>query len=224
MLSQSHVSALLPFPRQQLFRPWGSTAATRAGSLSVIAVQAVELQDRASGPPSSSNSPQDVGQWRREGSPQALQKQPHVPGTLPDLLRVFFLHPTPLFATSCLLALSWARCQSPLSWLDLPVAVVGSICWVMQEWFVHARLLHSSFDWLGESLLLLLLLLLLNNSLPLLLNSVASPPPPPLPPSPCPSPPPLLLLLPPPSVQGDRSMRRTTHRTTFIYLLTAWTS
>lgn len=76
-----------------------------------------------------------------------------VPRTMEQAMTTFFVHPSPVSVVLGLVALLAARCQYHYaSWWELPVAgcVVGT--WLVQEWLVHRKLLHSTFAWFGRDI------------------------------------------------------------------------
>ncbi len=106
--------------------------------------------------------------------PADVLHQP-VPRTMKQAMTTFFVHPSPVSVVLGLVALLAARCQYHYaSWWELP-GLVLSVCksaaqvpnsgllapavagcvvgtWLVQEWLVHRKLLHSTFAWFGEAL------------------------------------------------------------------------
>lgn len=80
--------------------------------------------------------------WRGETKP--------TPGTLPGVMTTFFSHPSVLLVLAALAALLPLRTQMPVGLMDLAVGVSTVLIWLLQEWVIHAKLLHSSFDWAGK--------------------------------------------------------------------------
>lgn len=74
-----------------------------------------------------------------------------VPATLPSALATFFTHPSALLILAALAGLAAWRASYPLDpAADAAVAASVAAFWLVQEWVVHALLLHSSWDWLGR--------------------------------------------------------------------------
>lgn len=74
-----------------------------------------------------------------------------VPRTLAQALATFGRHPSTLLILAGLAALLLWRAQSPLHpGADAAVATAVAAGWCLQEWAVHALLLHSKRDWVGR--------------------------------------------------------------------------
>mmetsp|Transcript_39571 Transcript_39571/g.112228 ORF Transcript_39571/g.112228 Transcript_39571/m.112228 type:complete len:297 (-) Transcript_39571:1502-2392(-) len=80
--------------------------------------------------------------WRGENKP--------APKELGEVLLVFFTHPSVLAIVTALTCLGSLRLGYLVTWADATVS--SGICslWLLQEWVIHAKLLHSSFDWMGK--------------------------------------------------------------------------
>ncbi|PSC73834.1 fatty acid hydroxylase isoform B [Micractinium conductrix] len=78
-------------------------------------------------------------------------REQEVPCTLRGALALFFSHPSSLLILAGLLAVAAVRVQSPVHpAADVGVAAGVAALWCLQEWVVHAWLLHSPFDWAGR--------------------------------------------------------------------------
>lgn len=78
-------------------------------------------------------------------------REQEVPKTLPQAAATFCSHPSTILILAGLGALLWARVQQPLHPVtDAAVAAAVAGGWCLQEWAVHALLLHSKFDWVGR--------------------------------------------------------------------------
>lgn len=75
-----------------------------------------------------------------------------VPRTLRGALATFFSHPSSLLILAGIAALLYWRAQLPggRPGADAAVAAAVAAGWCVQEWAVHALLLHSKRDWLGK--------------------------------------------------------------------------
>jgi hypothetical protein len=74
-----------------------------------------------------------------------------VPRTLHQALSTFFTNPSPLLILLGIAGLLAWRARSPLHpAADLAVPAAVAAWWCLQEWVVHALLLHSKRDWLGS--------------------------------------------------------------------------
>ena len=76
-----------------------------------------------------------------------------VPRTPSTALFTFFSHPTAKFICTALLLCIVARCQLavPISISDVAVGLGTALFWLVQEWFIHEKLLHSKHTWFGET-------------------------------------------------------------------------
>lgn len=74
-----------------------------------------------------------------------------VPSTLAGALATFFTHPSALLILGALAALLYVRSAYPAHpAADAAVAAAVAVFWCLQEWVIHAKLLHSQGDWLGR--------------------------------------------------------------------------
>ena len=72
-------------------------------------------------------------------------------------MHVFFSEATPRFIATVLVATLAARGVVASTGVGISVLEVGamvgtSIVWVIQEWFLHDKLLHSDFEWFGKDI------------------------------------------------------------------------
>jgi len=75
-----------------------------------------------------------------------------VPRTLNDCVRLFASYSSPRLIAAGILLLVAARAQSPVSLQDLLVVMTVAAFWALQEWALHAKALHSDFDWFGRTI------------------------------------------------------------------------
>jgi len=82
-----------------------------------------------------------------------------VPRTLSAALWMFFTHPSILLILCGLAGLVAGRFSfsGPSSsllqiFLECSLVLLTIVGWILQEWFLHRFLLHSSFDWFGREI------------------------------------------------------------------------
>lgn len=77
-----------------------------------------------------------------------------VPRTRLDAAYKFFRHPTALFISGALTASATARATIgvPIGLVDVAAALATALFWFVQEWLIHARLLHSATPWYGSEI------------------------------------------------------------------------
>jgi len=75
----------------------------------------------------------------------------NVPRTRREAAATFFAHPTARFIVAAFLAAVTARvrCAPPLGFDDAAAVALTAPAWCVQEWLIHARLLHASRPWHG---------------------------------------------------------------------------
>ncbi|KAI3424792.1 hypothetical protein D9Q98_008179 [Chlorella vulgaris] len=106
---------------------------------------------RAPPTPAAASNPQSTRSGGAVSLAAAQGKEQEVPCTLSHALTVFLTHPSSLLIIGALGGLLAWRAQYPLpTAVDAAVAACVAAGWCLQEWAVHALLLHSSFDWLGR--------------------------------------------------------------------------
>lgn len=80
------------------------------------------------------------------------------PGTLANAVSLFMSYSTPRFIVAMLGVSIAARCclaasaAAPLAIVDAAWAVAVAAFWVVQEWVLHDKLLHSDFEWFGKDI------------------------------------------------------------------------
>eukprot|EP00270_Netrium_digitus_P004395 TRINITY_DN15477_c0_g1_i1.p1 TRINITY_DN15477_c0_g1~~TRINITY_DN15477_c0_g1_i1.p1 ORF type:complete len:229 (-),score=10.48 TRINITY_DN15477_c0_g1_i1:268-954(-) len=74
----------------------------------------------------------------------------NVPSTLGSAARVFFSRPSIVVSMATSLVIGFIRLQIPWTISDPFVMLTVTLWWLFQEWFIHAKLLHSVFDWWGR--------------------------------------------------------------------------
>lgn len=80
-----------------------------------------------------------------------------VPRTMREAFSTFFSRASILLALfGAVSAVMWRiyiiHPHHPLTTLDAKVVVATSLSWILQEWFLHAKLLHSPFSWWGKDI------------------------------------------------------------------------
>eukprot|EP00884_Botryococcus_braunii_P014249 jgi/Botrbrau1/22825/Bobra.0132s0148.1 len=75
-----------------------------------------------------------------------------VPRTLQEAFWVFLTSGPPLFTFGALLVSLWWRSQAPYSMVDLAVAGGTAMWWLVQEYVLHAKFLHSTIPWFGREI------------------------------------------------------------------------
>jgi len=76
----------------------------------------------------------------------------NVPSTVPGAIATFFAHPTAQFISVALtLSLSIRASLGPPTPADALAAAATALFWIVQEWFIHDKLLHSERPWFGET-------------------------------------------------------------------------
>lgn len=76
----------------------------------------------------------------------------NVPTTVNAALATFFGHPTARFICAAFaMALSGRVRLGGLSAVDAVAGLATAIIWVLQEWVIHDKLLHSEHSWFGET-------------------------------------------------------------------------
>jgi hypothetical protein len=75
-----------------------------------------------------------------------------VPKTWEEVVTVFFSQPSVLLPAAAILVLGAYRLQQPFSLVDPVVSAGVAAFWLLQEWVVHAKLLHSDFQWFGKDI------------------------------------------------------------------------
>jgi hypothetical protein len=91
-------------------------------------------------------------QQRPDGPAAQMGKHEHVPETLPEVLSTYFLNPGIASVHATLLLVAAWRSARPLGAADAAAALLAVSFWLLQEWAIHAKLLHSSFDWPGKDI------------------------------------------------------------------------
>ncbi|GJP38395.1 hypothetical protein CLOM_g22837 [Closterium sp. NIES-68] len=84
---------------------------------------------------------------------QQQEAQQQVPRTMAQAIRCFVKQPGVLLGIAAMLSAICLRAMH-LHWgiQDTAVAAAAVCWWVLQEWVLHAKLLHSSFAWWGRSI------------------------------------------------------------------------
>jgi hypothetical protein len=77
-----------------------------------------------------------------------------VPRTRLDAAYKFFRHPTALFISGALTSSAAARATLgvPFGLADVAAALATALFWLVQEWVIHAHLLHSATPWYGSEI------------------------------------------------------------------------
>jgi len=74
-----------------------------------------------------------------------------VPSTVLEATQTFFSHPTAQFIVAAFGLSTAARCQLGVFTVADPLAFLAtSSFWMVQEWLIHDKLLHSEKDWFGK--------------------------------------------------------------------------
>jgi len=91
-----------------------------------------------------------------QGVPTTTTTAPIIPSTLPHAIRVFFFgaHKGPIVVLTLLLSLLFQRIMmpTPIQSSDYLTASLSILFWCFQEHFIHGRLLHSKFNWIGKDI------------------------------------------------------------------------
>ena len=76
-----------------------------------------------------------------------------VPTTVPGAALTFFSHPTAQFIVAAFtLSVGWRLNLGAISLLDVIAFVVTASFWMVQEWLIHDKLLHSKEQWFGREI------------------------------------------------------------------------
>jgi len=80
-----------------------------------------------------------------------------LPANLNDAVSRFFAEATPRFIAAMFLLLFGLRVflaqgASPIGWADVAVTGLVAAFWMVQEWVLHDKALHSDRDWFGKDI------------------------------------------------------------------------